>query len=89
MNKIKYTVLLFLTMTALCGLSALELKDNSSKILFDEKDASWSLYYSSDGKLLPLFEDNDSRTSYMNIVIDNRTYRLQKNSFFNQLHSKR
>jgi hypothetical protein len=83
-NKIKYTVLLLLTISALNGLSALELKDNSSKILFDEKDATWSLYYNRDGKMLPLFEDRDSRTSYMNIVIDNRTYRLQKNSFFNQ-----
>lgn len=69
---------------SLSSINALELKDNSSKILFDEKDAVWSLYYNYDGKMLPMFEDRDSRTSYMNIVIDNRTYRLQKNSFFNQ-----
>ncbi|MBF9016071.1 MULTISPECIES: hypothetical protein [unclassified Oceanispirochaeta] len=84
MNKIKYTAAVLLLITGLYGISALELKDNSSKVLFDEKDAVWSLYYNYDGKMLPLFEDRDSRTSYMNIVIDNRTYRLQKNSFFNQ-----
>lgn len=84
MNKIRYTAVLLMFLIMISGTGALELKDNSSKIIFDEKDAVWSLYYNYDGKMLPLFEDRDNRTSYMNIVIDNRTYRLQKNSFFNQ-----
>ncbi|MDC7235813.1 MAG: hypothetical protein PQJ58_21505 [Spirochaetales bacterium] len=84
MNKLKITALVLMIVYGFCGLGALELKDNTSRILFDEKNAVWSLFYNVNGKVLPLYEDRDSRTSYINIVIDNRTYRLQKNSFFNQ-----
>lgn len=84
MNKIRYAAAIILLTAGLTGMGALELKDNSSRIIFNEKDAVWSLYYNIDGQILPLYEDRDDRTSYMNIVIDNRTYRLQKNSFFNQ-----
>ncbi len=65
-------------------LSALEVKDNSSLINFNEKDGVWGLRYIQDGSMKSLFEDRDDRTSYMTLVLDNRSYRLQKNSFFNQ-----
>ena len=72
-------------MTAsLFNAAALEQKDNTSSIVFDEKYGTWSLYYNFDGTILPLYENSDSRTSYTDIIVDNRTYRLQKNSFFNQ-----
>ncbi|MDC7239187.1 MAG: hypothetical protein PQJ50_02380 [Spirochaetales bacterium] len=84
MNKIRILLAAVLLTVSLIPLTALEQKDNSSRIVFDEKYGTWSLYYNFDGRMLPLFEDSDSRTSYTDIIVDNRTYRLQKNSFFNQ-----
>ena len=64
--------------------AALEIKDNSSIISFNEKDGVWRLSYIQDGSMKSLFESRDDRTSYMTLMLDNRSYRLQKNSFFNQ-----
>ncbi|MDA3955379.1 hypothetical protein [Oceanispirochaeta sp.] len=84
MNKIKINVLIICLLSLVSAVNALEVKDNSSRIVFNEKDGVWSLFYSQDGKVKSLFEDRDDRTSYTDLVLDNRTYRLQKNSFFNQ-----
>ncbi len=84
MNKLRLLFLFILTGAASASLSATEVKDNSSKMIFNEKDGVWSLYYNQNEKLRPLFEDRDNRTSYMDLILDNRIYRLQKNTFFSQ-----
>jgi hypothetical protein len=73
-----------LLIASAAALGALEVKDNSSVINFNEKDGVWGLSYVQDGSMKSLFEDRDDRTSYMTLILDNRSYRLQKNSFFNQ-----
>jgi len=84
MNRSRLPLFLLWGMVSIFSLPAVEIKDNSSKVVFNEKDGVWSLYYNQDSKLLSLFEDRDNRTSYTDIQLDNRTYRLQKNTFFNQ-----
>ncbi|QEN07578.1 hypothetical protein EXM22_06095 [Oceanispirochaeta crateris] len=84
MTKLKSIVLMVFFFCISISLSALEVKDHSSKIIFNEKDGVWSLFYNQDGRLRSFFEDRDNRTSYTDLVLDNRVYRLQKNSFFNQ-----
>jgi len=80
----RFILISLLVWSCFSSLDALEIKDNTSKIIFNEKDAVWGLYYNQNARVRSLYEDRDDRTSYIDIVIDNRTYRLQKNSFFNQ-----
>jgi len=73
MNK-SYLILPLLLLLNI-SLTALEVKDNSSRIVFDEKDAVWGLFYNQDGSLKTLYEDRDRRSSYTSNLLDNRSYR--------------
>jgi len=84
MNKGSFFFRVFLFLLSAFSIHALELKDNSSYLAFDEKDGVWQMHYDQGGTIRPLYENRDTRTTYINIVLDNRTYRLQKSSFFNQ-----
>lgn len=83
MNRIvRIATILFLCLSGL--LYGVEQKEINYALSFDENEAVWQMKYGYNGILRSLFEDSDPGTSYLTITVDERNYRLQKSSFFNQ-----
>jgi hypothetical protein len=64
---------------------ALEAKDGLMKIVLNESSGRFSLYYLQDlskGSYLPLLFERDPRTSSLNVLVDNKIYRLGESAEF-------
>ncbi len=64
--------------------SSLEWADNVSKIIFHEKESVFSFFYQKEGHLLSLLDNQDEKTSFMSLLLNDREYLLEDNAFFNQ-----
>jgi len=69
------------------SLSALELKQGRLKLILHEKTGRFSLYYLEDvrtNRYSPLFLDQDPRTTYLSILVNNKVYRMGETSGFTE-----
>jgi len=78
------TVSLLVVFSSFC-LSALELYEGTIKLNINERNGSFSLYYLSDKETLtyqPLFNDKESRASFIAVNVDGNIYRLGQTNIF-------
>ena len=64
---------------------ALEAKEGLMKILLIESSGRFNIYYLQDvskGSYIPLLFERDPRTSSLNVLVDNKMYRLGESSEF-------
>jgi hypothetical protein len=83
MNAILATIILFTVSFA--DLRAAEYVDGRIKLVIDEKNARFSLYYMTDVEkrvFEPLFWDKDKRTSFISAFINDKEYKMGSNSEF-------
>jgi hypothetical protein len=74
-----------LVCTVLSGLSALEIKEGRMRVVIDERTGRMAFYYLSDmtrNQYVPLLYDQESRTSYPTLVLDQRTFKLGESGDF-------
>ena len=68
-----------LLLVGVCAASSLELSRGRMKLVLHEEIGRFSLYYLEDVRnktYLPLFVDDDPRTSVMSVVVGNKIYRI-------------
>ncbi|OHD82715.1 MAG: hypothetical protein A3J97_16645 [Spirochaetes bacterium RIFOXYC1_FULL_54_7] len=66
-------------------LGALEIKEGRMRIVIDERSGRMAFYYLTDmtkNQYVPLLYDQESRTSYPTLVLDQRTYKLGESGDF-------
>ncbi len=66
-------------------LSALEIKEGRMRVVIDERSGRMAFYYLADmtrNQYAPLLYDQESRTSYPTLVLDQRTYKLGESGDF-------
>lgn len=74
-----------LALTAFSIIGALELKEGRMRIVIDDRNGRMAFYYLVDmtrNQYVPLLYDQESRTSYPTLVLDQRTYKLGESSEF-------
>jgi hypothetical protein len=67
------------------GLSAAEYTNGGIRLVLHESTGRFSLYYLTDpsaARYEPFFVDQDPRTSFLTVIIDDKTYRLGETSAF-------
>ncbi len=77
MKKIIFS--LFFSILCLGTLGALDIKDGRIKISVDERNGRFTLFYLSDvtkNVYIPLLYDQESRTTYPTLLLDQKTYKL-------------
>ena len=88
MTGTKKTIMCLLLFCILSSFaSALEVTEGRVKLVLHEGAGRFSLYYLSsaqDSRYVPLFADEDHRTSVLSIVIGNRIYRLGEAASFKE-----
>jgi hypothetical protein len=78
-------ILVLLAFNALSALSALEIKEGRMRVVIDERNGRIAFYYLADmtrNQYVPLLYDQESRTSYPTLVLDQRTYKLGESGDF-------
>lgn len=81
----RFILLLTLCGAALASAWSLEIKDGRIKLTVDERTGRFSLYYLADavkGTYQSLLYDQESRTSYATLYMDQRAYKLGESSEF-------
>lgn len=81
----RLTILVLLVLGSLSLLSALEIKEGRVRIVIDERNGRMAFYYLADmtrNQYVPLLYDQESRTSYPTLVLDQRTYKLGESGDF-------
>ena len=73
--KSKYGLLLLLLAIAL-PLRAAEYTDGDLRLVINESKGRFSLYSIASGTPIPLFADTDPRTSFLSVIIDDRSYKM-------------
>ena len=78
-------IFVLLSCAGLSILSALEIKEGRMRIVIDERNGRMAFYYLADmtrNQYVPLLYDQESRTSYPTLVIDERSYKLGESGDF-------
>ena len=81
----RFVIFLFLTCLALSFLSAIEIKEGRMRVVIDDRSGRMAFYYLADmtkNQYVPLLYDQESRTSYPTLVLDQRTYKLGESGDF-------
>lgn len=81
----RIVLLLALCCVALVSVWSLEIKDGRIKLIIDERTGRFSVYYLSDaakGSYQSLLYDQETRTSYATLYMDQRAYKLGEASDF-------
>jgi hypothetical protein len=76
---------IMLLVAAVCSLAALELDSGKVRLILHEGIGRFSLYTrrsTAAAELIPLFVDQDPRTSGISLVVDNRIYKLGSSTEF-------
>jgi len=77
--------LVFLACCAFSLLGALEIKEGRMRVVIDDRTGRMSFYYLADmtrNQYVPLLYDQESRTSYPTLVVDQRTFKLGESGDF-------
>jgi hypothetical protein len=88
MRNIKKIIILLILFFICFPVFSLELSEGLVKLVLHENIGRFSLYYLKDfqnNTYLPLFFDQDPRTSVLTVVLDNRIYRLGETSTFDEV----
>ncbi len=78
-------IFILLICIAFSALSALEIKEGRMRVVIDDRSGRMAFYYLSDmtrNQYVPLLYDQESRTSYPTLVLDQRTYKLGESGDF-------
>lgn len=78
-------IFVLLACSVVSMLSALEIKEGRMRIVVDERNGRMAFYYLADmtrNQYVPLLYDQESRTSYPTLVIDQRGYKLGESGDF-------
>ena len=81
----RLTALLVLCSAFAAAAPALELKDGRIKLVVDDRSGRFALYYLVDaakGSYQPLMYDQETRTSYLTLYLDQRAYKLGESADF-------
>ena len=84
MKKIIFYIVLLCSLAAYSA-GAAEFVDGRIRLVIHEKTGRFSLYYMADiarEEYLPFFFDEDPRTSFISLMINNRSYRMGDSTFF-------
>jgi len=80
-----FALLVFLFFAGLAFLAAADTNDGFVRLLINERDGSFSLYYLTDQASMryePLLYPRDSSTSFLSVSVDGRVHQLGKSSAF-------
>jgi hypothetical protein len=78
-------IFILLTLGVLSILGALEIKEGRMRVVIDDRSGRMAIYYLVDmtrNQYVPLLYDQESRTSYPTLVLDQRTYKLGESGDF-------
>ncbi|MBU0934867.1 MAG: hypothetical protein KKI09_00085 [Spirochaetes bacterium] len=80
---IRRIIFAILLLCMLLPLSALELRDGKLKLIVDERSGRFSLYHQvSANQWLALLYDEENKTTYPTLLLDQKTYKLGESSEF-------
>ena len=81
----RLVIFVLLVCSVLSVLGALEIKEGRMRVVIDTRNGRMAFYYLADmtgNQYVPLLYDQESRTSYPTLVIDQRTYKLGESGDF-------
>jgi hypothetical protein len=87
----KLLIGLLLVFTCVMPLLALELKEGRMRLVVDERSGRFIIYYQTEANAatwLPLLYDQENKTTYPTLLVDQRTFKLGESSDFRTQVSK-